>query len=534
MLVLGLDFGTLSVRAQVVDTQNGSVYATATEPYEHGVIEGQLPYNNVDLPPQWALQHPQDWLDSMVVVVRRVTEEVDVSLIGGLGIDSTGCTVLPAKSDGTPLVFSGNRKLEPHAWPKLWKHNSAQAEANQLTRVALERGETWINRCGGAVSPAFMLPKVLQLLKEAPIIYHEADIIVEESDWLVWQLTGNFQRNSFGAEYLSYISRVDGPPSREYLQSVHPELTDFYLSKGAGTIASPGTCAGYLSPDWAQRLGLPQDVRVAVPTIDGPAGALGGGIGADGVMYMMMGTSTVHFLLSEKEAVVPGIAGAARDAMFPGQFLYGAPQVAVGDAFNWFIEQVNLSHEYLTVNAEKLAPGASGLLALDWWNGGRKPEVVADLSGVIIGYTLQTTPEDVYRSLIESTAFGARYVIDTFRGSGIPVDGLRAGGGLTSNRMLLQIYSDITGLEIDVAAIQNSSAFGAALLGAVAGGAYDSLMAASEAMVPAPILKIKPIAKNKHVYDALYTLYSGLIKIFGHNESPLLKLREINRKSVRI
>jgi L-ribulokinase len=209
------------------------------------------------------------------------------------------------------------------------------------------------------------------------------------------------------------------------------------------------------------------------------------------------------------------------------------PQVAVGDAFNWFTEQVNESHEYLTEKAEKLSPGANGLVALDWWNGGRKPEVVGDLSGAVIGYTLQTTPEDVYRSLIESTAFGARYVVDAFSNAGIPVYGLRAGGGLTSNRMLLQIYSDVTGLEIDVSAVQNSSVFGAALLGAVASGMYDSVMTASAAMVPAPILKVKPVVKNKHVYDALYTQYLGLIKIFGHNESPLLKLREINRKSFR-
>tara|TARA_B100001123_G_scaffold217049_1_gene245070 strand:- start:9646 stop:11250 length:1605 start_codon:yes stop_codon:yes gene_type:complete len=533
MLVVGLDFGTLSVRAQVVDTENGSVHASATELYQHGVIEGQLPYGNVELPPQWALQHPQDWLDSMIAVVRKVAKEVDVSLIGGIGIDSTGCTVLPVKSDGTPLVFLGNKNLKPHAWPKLWKHNSAQAEANLLTRVALERREMWINRCGGAVSPAFMLAKALQLLKEDPTIYREADLIVEESDWLVWQLTGNFQRNSFGAEYLAYISKVDGPPSREYLQSVDPGLADFYLSKGAGTIASPGTSAGYLRPYWAQRLGLPLGISVSVPTIDGPAGAIGGGITADGVMYMMMGTSTVHFLLSEREAVVPGIAGVARDAIFPGQFLYGVPQVAVGDAFNWFTEQVNQSHEYLTEKAQKLSPGANGLVALDWFNGGRKPEVVGDLSGAVIGYTLQTTPEDVYRSLIESTAFGTRYVVDTFCDAGIPVYGLRAGGGLTSNSMLLQIYSDVTGFEIEVSAVQNSSVFGAALLGAVASGVYDSVMAASDAMVPDPIFTIKPIAKNKHVYDALYTQYLSLIKIFGHGESPLLKLREINRKSLR-
>ena len=224
MLVIGLDFGTLSVRAQVIDAETGAVLATAIESYRHGVIDRRLPENGVSLAPQWALQHPQDWLDSLTASVRAVVKEVDGSLIGGLGIDTTGCSVLPVKSDGTPLSFLRRWKGHPHAWPKLWKHNSAQSQADRFTEAAMKRGEKWLERCGGAVSPAFMLAKALELLEEAPHIYQDADLLVEESDWLVWQITGTFRRNTFAAGYLAYIHGKEGPPSREYLASVEPSL----------------------------------------------------------------------------------------------------------------------------------------------------------------------------------------------------------------------------------------------------------------------------------------------------------------------
>ncbi len=531
MLVIGLDFGTLSVRAQVVDAETGAALATAVELYRHGVIDRRLPENGVSLPPQWALQHPQDWLDSMTAAVRAVVKEVDGSLIGGLGIDTTGCSVLPVTSDGTPLSFLSQWKGHPHAWPKLWKHTSAQAQAERFTEAAMKRGERWLERCGGAVSPAFMLAKALELFEEAPLIYGEADLLVEESDWLVWQLTGTFRRNAFAARYLAYVHDKDGPPSGEYLASVEPGLSGFYQSKCRGEVAAPGTLAGTLTPYWVETLGLSTGVKVAVPTLDGPAGAMGGGITADGVMYMVMGTSVVHFLLAEKEAHVPGIAGVAADAMFPGYYLYGVPQVAVGDAFNWFTEQAGVSHEELTSKAAHLAPGESGLLALDWWNGGRKPEPDAGLSGVVIGYDLQTPNEAVYRALIESTAFGARYVVDTFRESGLTVSGLRAGGGLTANRMLLQIYADVIGLPLEVAASEQPSTLGAAMLGAVAAGAYESVMDAARVMVPAAAYKVEPVPQHRAVYDTLYREYLRLVEMFGGGDSPMRRLRDLRRRA---
>ena len=530
MLVIGLDFGTLSVRAQVVDTETGAALATAIESYRHGVIDRRLPENGVSLAPQWALQHPQDWLDSMTAAIRAVVEEVDGSLIGGLGIDTTGCSVLPVKSDGTPLSFLPQWKEQPHAWTKLWKHNSAQAQAERFTEAAIKRGEKWLGRCGGAVSPSFMLSKALELLEEAPLIYQEADLLVEESDWLVWQLTGVFRRNAFAAGYLAYIHEKDGPPSREYLASVEPGLASFYQGKCSGEIAASGTPAGTLKPYWAEKLGLSIGVKVAVPTIDGPAGAIGGGIDTNGTMYMVMGTSIVDFLLAEKETSVPGIAGVAADATFPGWYLYGVAQVAVGDAFSWFTEQVGVSHEELTARAADLAPGESGLLALDWWNGGRKPEVDADLSGVVIGYSLQTANEAVYRALIESTAFGSKYVVDTFRKSRLTVSGLRAGGGLTANRLLLQIYADVIGLPLEVTASEQPSTLGAAVLGAVAAGAYESVLDAARVMAPASAYKVEPVPENRATYDALYREYLRLVEMFSGGDSPLRRLRDLRRR----
>ncbi len=422
MYTIGLDFGTLSVRAMLVEIETGHITAMSVAPYQHGVIDRVLPDSEVNLKADWALQQPQDWLDGLTKVIRDVLVHVaDPTQVSGIGIDFTACTILPVAADGLPLCQQDRWRQTPNAWPKLWKHHAAQDQANRITAVAAERNEPWLARYGRIISSEWLLPKGLQILEEDPDLYAEMTLLVEGGDWVVWQLTGRFARNTCAAGFKGLWHKADGYPDAGYLQAVQPDLGDFYETKGWGEMAAPGTAIGPLTPEWAAKLGLPTDVKVGAGIIDAHAGAIGAGVTGDGVLYMAMGTSTCHMLLADHESLCEGISGVVEDGILPGKFGYEAGQAAVGDIFNWFTTYAKQSHEELTEKAARLRPGESGLLALDWWNGCRTPLVDADLSGVILGYSLQTPPEAVYRALIEATALGTRLILDTFAAGNVPV-----------------------------------------------------------------------------------------------------------------
>jgi len=528
MYAIGLDFGTLSVRALLVETATGRIVATAVSPYRHGVIDEKLPHGGA-LGPDWALQHPQDWLDGLTAVTREVlTHVANPADVVGIGMDFTSCTVLPVDAAGTPLCQLDAWQTIPNAWPKLWKHHAAQKQATLITDTAVSRGETWLSRYGGIISSEWLLPKGAQILAETPDLYAEMDMLVEGGDWVVWQLTGGFARNACAAGFKGLWHKTDGYPDSEYLTAVYPALTDFYASKGRGEVVPAGAPVGGLTAAWADRLGLAAGTKVGAGIIDAHAGAIGAGITENGMLYMAMGTSTCHMLLADQEVLCEGISGVVEDGILPGRFGYEAGQAGVGDIFNWFTEHAGHSHDALTAEADRLQPGESGLLALDWWNGCRTPLVDADLNGVLLGYSLRTTPAEVYRALIESTAFGTRLILDTFQDGGVAVHGLRAGGGLTKNEMLLQIYADVTGLPLEVCATEHASALGAAILGAVAGGAFASLEEAIGSMVPAPERVIRPNPAYKTTYDGLYEEYKRLVDLFGRDaDSPLKRLRAL-------
>lgn len=540
---LGLDFGTESERTVLVDIENGNIVAMAVHSYTDGVIDEKLPSTGAQLPPDWALQNPADWLSAIKMTIPIVLKEsgIEPEAVVGIGVDFTASTVLPVKKDGRPLCLMDEFKDNPHSWTKLWKHHAAQPQADRINKLAEDRNEKFLPRYGGIVSSEWLMPKALQLLEEAPELYAQADLIVEGADWVAWQLSGKLARNTCTAGYKGTWHKNDGFPSKDFLRELNPGFSNLFSEKVAGKIVAPGEKIGALTNDWANTLGLKAGIPISAPIIDAHSAAVGGGVSQAGTMFLIMGTSTCHMLMDEKEVLVEGISGVVEDGIVPGLFGYEAGQAGVGDIFAWFIKN-NVPEEYskeagrkglsvhdvLTEKARLLKPGQSGLLALDWWNGCRTPLVDAELSGMLMGYSLQTKPEEIYRALIEATAFGTRLIVELFRESGVSIKKLCAGGGLTKNKMLLQIYADVIGLPIEIAASQQSSALGAAILGAVAGNEYESISEAVEKMTPLPETVVKADKTNTKIYDRLFDEYKRLVNLFGRdNHSTMKVLREI-------
>ena len=547
LFAIGLDYGTESARALLVDVRTGKILGQAVERYPDGVISETLPGTGVQLEHNWALQNPKDWLTTAENTIRKVMHESGIAAeqVIGLGVDFTACTVLPTLADGTPLCELDGLRNEPHAWPKLWKHHSAQAQADRITQLAAENGEPWLPGYGGKVSSEWLLPKALEILEEKPAIYKQADYLVEGADWVTWQFTGELVRNTCCAGYKGTWHKRDGYPSTTFLGQLNPDLVDLFTEKVAGPLFGPGQRVGCLTDEWAERLGLTRKCAVSAAIIDAHAAAIGSGLSGSGAMFLIMGTSTCHMLMDEKEVLVEGISGVVEDGIVPGLFGYEAGQVSVGDIFGWFVEnavpdsyqteadQKGLSlHQLLSEKAAQLRVGESGLLSLDWWNGCRTPLVDADLTGLILGLNLQTKPEEIYRALIEGTAFGTYAIIELFKEAGVTISKLQAGGGLTQNDLILQIYADVTNLPIEVASSQYSSALGAAILGAVASGIYPSIDEAVKEMVLPSAKIVKPNPQNHTLYQELFNVYQQLADSFGRQtDSPMKLLLAIRDKS---
>jgi L-ribulokinase len=542
---IGIDFGTESARAVLVDVSDGRELATAVYTYRNGVIDERLPAPNDDvtLGPDWALQDPNDYLETFrqaIPELRRRTG-VDPADIIGIGIDFTACTMLPTTVDGTPLCFLDAYRRNPHAWVKLWKHHAAQPEADRINAVARERGEPWLSRYGGKISSEWFFSKTLQILDEAPEIYRAADRLIEAADWVVWRLTGVETRNNCTAGYKAIWSKRDGFPPDAYFAALDPRLEHVIDEKMSRRIAFIGERAGGLTDEAAGWTRLRRGTPVAVANVDAHVSVPAATVTEPGTMVMIMGTSICHMVLGARTATVEGMCGVVEDGIIPGQFGFEAGQSAVGDIFAWFVERgvppeyhelarrrgVDL-HQVLEEEADRLRPGESGLLALDWWNGNRSILVDVDLSGLLVGATLATKAPEVYRALIEATAFGTRVIIDAFESSGVAVDRIVACGGLPDrNRLLMQVYADVTGREFNVAASEQTPALGSAMFGAVAAGAaasgYDSIVDASAAMGHLRDESYKPTAEHRAVYDELYAEYVLLHDLFGRGGNDVMK-----------
>lgn len=550
---IGIDFGTESGRAVLVEVVDGREVATSVHRYANGVIDEYLPGSDFRLEPDWALQDPNDYLEVFKKTIPAVLREsgVDPADVIGLGVAFTACTMMPTKQDGTPLCFIPQWRDEPHAWVKLWKHHAAQPEANQLNDIARERGYTFLDRYGGKISSEWLIPKIWQILDEKPQIYAEADRFIEAADWVIWMLTGVESRNSCTAGYKAIWSKKDGYPPKEFFKALDPRMENLVDDKLSCEISSIGDRAGTLSAEAARWTGLNERTAVAVANVDAHVSVPAAAVVDIGQMVIIMGTSNCHMVLGNEERIVPGMCGYVEDGIIPGFFGYEAGQSCVGDHFAWFVENcvpaayiqeagergVDI-HALLEEKAAHLLPGESGLLALDWWNGNRSVLVDVDLTGLLIGQTLATTPEEIYRALIEATAYGTRTIIETFNENGVPVREIVATGGLPDrNELMMQIYADVTGLEIKVAASQQTPALGSAIFGAVAAdkdvGGYDSIYDASKAMAHLRDEVYQPNLTNKIIYDQLYTEYVHLHDYFGRGGNDVMKRLKKLKAEVR-
>ena len=548
---IGLDYGTLSARAVVVRVRDGAEMASAVFEYPHGVMDRQLP-SGKRLPVDWALQHPQDYLDALCRIIPQAVAAARVpkERIIGIGIDFTASTAMPILQDGTPLCFLPEYQDEPHAYIKLWKHHAAQDKANALTDLARARGEAWLARYGGKVSSEWVFPKLWQLVEEAPEIYDKMDYWIEAGDWLVWKMTGKLMYNACIASYKAFYSKRDGFPSPDFFAAANPRLRNVVEEKFPHPIMPTCARAGCLTEAMAEKLGLMPGTAVAVDNGDGHIAMTTAGIDHPGRMLMIMGTSTCHMLLGTEEKIVPGMCGVAEDGLMPGFMGFESGQSCVGDHFAWLVEhccpasyfeeakkQGVSIHQYLTSLASRLAPGESGLLALDWWNGNRSVLVDMDLTGLMLGMTLQTTCEEMYRALIEATAYGTRVIVENFRASGVPVDTICASGGISrKNPMMMQIYADVLNMPIDIVNSVQGPALGSAIHGAVAAGkasgGYDNVYDAVHAMVAPPCVTYTPIPENVAVYEKLYQEYKLLHDYFGRGGNDVMKrLKEIKKQA---
>lgn len=523
---LGLDFGTESVRAILVGVRTGHIAAQGVSAYAHGVIDRTLPGSSITLPPDHALQHPRDWLDSASAACRHALRDgaIDPSDVIGIGVDFTSCTMLPTLADGTPLCLTPAFERTPLAWPKLWKHHGAKAEADHFNQVARERDESWLRLYGGTISLEWFFPKVLETLRSVPSAHTAADCWMEAGDWLVWQLTdgpfprcsaANLVRSACQAGYKACWNSGSGYPSAEFLAAVDPQLPSV-LDKMQGPVRSPGRAAGTLTGAAAALLGLNAGTPVSVATIDAHAGVPGAGVATPGVMVMVLGTSSCFMVNSLTLHTPPGLAGVVEDGILPGSFGYETGQACVGDAFGWVARTTGISHEELNRRAAQLPPGSDGVLAIDWLNGCRTPLMDGRLSGAMLGLTLATRPEQLYRAMIEGTAFGVRWIVDTLTAGGIAVESYVAAGGLPSRSpLLMQIYADVLGRPIALAEAEQSVALGAAILGALAAGpevtGHATMASAIQAMARQRTdLRYEPNLANHAAYDRLYGLYRRL------------------------
>jgi L-ribulokinase len=541
----GVDFGTESGRAVLVDVSNGNELATAVYPYQNGVIDAKLPITGktIRLDPDWALQDPEDYLRTFQNTIPAVIKQAGVKVenVIGVGIDFTACTMMPVKADGTPLCTLPEYRENPHSWVKLWKHHAAQPEADRVNEIARKLDQKWLDKYGGKISSEWFFSKVLQILTEAPEIYNSSDRLLEAADWVVWQLTGVETRNSCTAGYKAMWSKREGFPPDAYFAALDPRLEKVVETKMTRTITPIGQRAGWLSPLAVTWTGLKPGTAVAIANVDAHVAVPAATVTETGRMVMIMGTSICHMVLGSDEHLVPGICGYVEDGIIPGLFGYEAGQSCVGDHFAWFVENCVPAHyeqeamergidihQLLEEKAARLKPGESGLLALDWWNGNRSVLVDVDLTGMLLGATLATKPEEIYRALIEATAYGTRVIVEAFQKNGVPVNEFVACGGLPEkNKLLMQIYADVTGRELKVTASKQTPALGSAMFGAVAAGkaagGYESIFEAARYMARLKDEIFKPIPANQKVYDQLYVEYLRLHDYFGRGENNVMK-----------
>ncbi len=549
--VLGIDYGTESGRVIAVRASDGRIESSVIISYPDGVIDERLP-GGPKLEPDWALQNPRDYLTVLEKGVPKALKAAGIRAedVIGLGTDFTASSPLPSKSDGTPLSFLPQFRKQPHAWVKLWKHHAAQPEANRINEIGRERDEDFIRIYGGKYSSEWFFSKLLQVADEAPAVYEAAERFIEAADWIVWELTGEEKRNTCTAGYKAMWVKGRGFPSPEFFRALHPSMENVIGTKVPDAYYPLGARAGGLTAEWAKKTGLRKGTPVSIGNVDAHVAVPACTVVEPGSLVMIMGTSICHMLLGTERQMVEGMCGTVEDGIVPGMWGFEAGQSAVGDIFAWFFEngvpaaihqQARKERKpFLSVlenRAAALKPGESGLVALDWWNGNRSILVDVDLTGLLVGMTLATRAEEIYRALMEATAFGTRTIVEAFDCKGVKVEHLVACGGLPEkNRLLMQIYADVTGRDIRLAdPLQTCSALGAAMHGAVAagaaGGGYDTIVDAAKHMARVQKLAYKPRQEAHEIYNRLFKEYTTLHDYFGRGANDVMKrLKALKRE----
>ena len=550
--VLGIDFGTESGRVVVVRVRDGEEMAAAIVPYPDGVLDEKLP-GGAGLEPDSALQNPRDYYLVLEKGVPRALKEAGIKAnqVIAVGTDFTSCTVFATKHDGTPLCFLPKYRRQPLAWAILWKHHAAQPEADRITEIGRERDEEFIRVYGGKYSSEWFFAKVLQVLNDSPELYEAADRFIEGTDWIVWQLTGEERRNNSTAGYKAMWVKGVGFPSRDFFRAVHPRLENVIQEKVGTEFYPLGARAGGLTSYWAGAMGLGEGTPVSMGVADGHVAIPATTVTKPGSLSMVMGTSFVQMLMGTERRFVEGICGVVEDGIVPGFWGYEAGQYAGGDMFAWFFDHAvpasfksqarRASLPFPAVLEERagaLRPGESGLLALDWWNGNRSVLVDADLTGLLLGATLATPPEAIFRALMEAAAFGTRQIIEAFEARGLHTRDVVACGGLPAkNKLLMQIFADVMGREIKVARHpQTCSALGAAIHAAAAAGrqagGYESISEAAEHMAHLQSETYRPRPESHKIYTRLFREFQCLHDYFGRGKNDVMKRLKALRREI--
>jgi L-ribulokinase len=531
---IGLDYGTNSVRALIVNVANGAEIASAVWEYAHGT-HGVI----LSRDPNLARQHPADYVKGAEVTIKSALAAAKKNVRGfkpeqviGIGVDTTGSTPLPVDANGQPHAFHKKFANNPAAMAWLWKDHTGVAEAAQITKLAGQMRPQYLAKCGGTYSSEWFWSKILRCLNTAPEVFKAAYSWIELADFVPAALTGTEHPSKFIAGVCAAGHKAmwnvnwGGYPDREFLSKLNPRLGELRerLTPHVETVAR---AVGGLTDQWAKRTGLTPRIPVAVGGFDAHLGAIGSGV-AQGALVKIIGTSTCDIAVcsnGQKLADVPGLCGIVDGSVLPGYFGLEAGQSAVGDIFNWFVNYLQPcgkagTHEALTADAAKLKPGESGLLALDWNNGNRTILVDQRLTGLLVGQTLYTTPAEIYRALIEATAFGALTIINRFEEYGVKIDQvINCGGIAEKNPVVMQIYADVTGRPMKVSRSAQTCALGSAVAAAVVAGAHKNFGAAQKAMTGLKPRVFQPNAKAHAVYRELYALYKQLHDAFGREDS---------------
>jgi L-ribulokinase len=527
---IGLDYGTNSVRALIVNVANGAEVAAAVWTYSHGT-QGVILARD----PNLARQHPADYLKGAEITIKQAlalakksVKSFSPSQVVGIGVDTTGSTPLPVDKEGQPLAFQKKFANNPAAMAWLWKDHTGVNEAAEITALAKKLRPQYLAKCGGTYSSEWFWSKVLKCLRVAPEVFNAAHSWVELADYVPAALTGTEHPKQFIAGVCAaghkamWNAKWGGYPDAQFLSKLNPKLGKL-RGRLTTRVHSIDRAVGGLTANWAKKTGLKAGIPVAVGAFDAHLGAVGSGV-APGTLVKIIGTSTCDIAISantRKLADVPGLCGIVDGSVLPGYFGLEAGQSAVGDIFNWFVNYVQPlgkagTHEALTADAAKLQPGESGLLALDWNNGNRTILVDQRLTGALLGQTLYTTPAEIYRALVEATAFGALTIIKRFEEYGVRISSVVNCGGIAEkNPVVMQIYADVTGRLMKVSRSAQTCALGSAIAAAVVAGAHKDYATAQKKMTGLKPKIFKPNAKAHATYKELYALYRQLHDALG-------------------